>query len=104
MIISQIELIEKDGCAIVQSDVSFEGKMEKLWYSVPSEYGRYLTTEKFDGFIVGLLLLAMELGEDMVIKGAMSETLYYNLTHYYIKMMQLCLPGLKPINIIPETL
>src|SRR4030042_5042220 len=103
MILSQIELIEKDGASMVQSHVSYAGKTDKLWYAVPSRYGRYLTTEKYDGFIVGLLLLAMQLGEDMIIKGAMSEKLYYNLTHYYIKMMQLCMPYLKSVNIIPDS-
>jgi hypothetical protein len=46
----------------------------------------------------------MKNGEDICIKGAISERLFYNLTAYYVNVLRLAIPSLKKINIIPESL
>jgi hypothetical protein len=104
MLINPIELIVNDEYAKIQSSIEYANKKETLWYSVPNKYREYLTTEKLDGFVVGVLLKAMELGEDIVVRGSMSEKLFYNLTHYYRKILQLQIPSLKQINILPDSL
>lgn len=104
MLINPIELIEDETRTTLQSIIEYSGKQEKLWYSVDKKYGQYLTTEKLDGFLVGVLLLAMELGEDIAVKGPLSEKLYHNLTNYYMNIIRLAIPSLKPIKIIPDSL
>lgn len=99
MIINPIEVSESDGKVKIQSLIEYSDKKEYLWYSIPKKFGQYVTTEKLDGFLVGLLLLAMRLGEDIDIKGTVSERLYFNLTHSYMSIIQLLIPGLKKINI-----
>jgi serine/threonine protein kinase len=88
----------------IHSIIKYGGNEEKLWYSIDKKYSRYLTTDKLDGFVVGLLSLAMELGEDIVVKGALSEKLFHNLSNYYIPILQLAIPSLKPVKIIPDSL
>jgi len=46
----------------------------------------------------------MRLSEDIEVKGAVSEKLYFNLIHSYMKIMQLVLPELKMVNIDAERL
>jgi hypothetical protein len=99
MIINPIEVSASDGTVKIQSLIEYSDKQKYLWYSIPEKYSQYVTTEKLDGFLVGLLLLAMRLGEDIEVKGAVSEKLYFNLTHSYMNIMQIVMPDLKKINI-----
>ena len=104
MIINPIEVSESDGSVKVQSLIEYSNKQKYLWYSLPKKYGKYVSTEKLDGFLVGLLLLAMRLGEDIHVKGAVSERLYFNITRSYMSINQIVLPGLRKVKIYPERL
>jgi hypothetical protein len=104
LLIQSPEIIEKADVAILQSIIEYGGKQEKLWYSVDRKYGQYLTSEKLDAFVVGILPLAMELGEDITVKGSISEKLYHNLTNYYINIAHIAIPSRKVIKIIPDSL
>lgn len=55
-----------------------------LWYEVDDVYGPYLCTERADGFVVNLLLYAMEHGLDIECDQCMTERLYYQLVEYLI--------------------
>lgn len=104
MIINPVELVESNDEVKIQSLIEYSGKKKYLWYSFPKKYKQYLTTEKLDGFLVGLLLLAMKRGEDIEVKGAISEKLFFNLTHGYIQVMKIVRPDLKKIKIKAEKL
>jgi hypothetical protein len=104
MILNPLEYEQRDGVVRLQSRIEHSGKEEVLWYEVSEKYAQYLTTDRLDGFLVGVLLLAMKLGEDIEIRGAVSEKLYYNLTHYYTRVLRLVLPQLRPIRIRAERL
>ncbi len=52
-----------------------------IYYSVPKEYEDYLTDEVADAFLVGVLLPAVLYNEDICVDNAISEKLYYNITH-----------------------
>jgi hypothetical protein len=99
VIINPVEVTELDGKVKVKSLIEYSNKQKYLWYSIPEKYSQYVTTEKLDGFLVGMLLLAMRLGEDIDVKGAVSERLYFNLTHSYMNIIQILFPKLKKINI-----
>jgi hypothetical protein len=77
-----------------------EDKEDYLWFSFPLKYEDYLVAENMDAFLVGLLLLAMKRGEDLEVKGIISEKLYYSLKHYLINAINLANPELKKIKII----
>ena len=75
-----------------------------LWYSVDRVYQDFLETERLDAFLVGLLSFAMARNEDIYIAGAISEKLFYSLTHSLIKILSLLHPSSHQIKIFPSTL
>ena len=60
-----------------------------IYYSVPNEYGDYLTYELADSFVVGMLLPAVFYNEDIVVEGTMSERLYYNINNSVLYILSL---------------
>lgn len=54
----------------------------QLWFSVPEQYGDWLTDDVYDAFMVAMLFPAMYYGEDIQVDGCVSEKLYDNVTHY----------------------
>lgn len=104
MILHPVETLQTDGHLRVQCVVEHSGKQETLWYSVPEEYGPYVTTEKLDAFLVGILLLAMKSGEDIALRAPVSERLFYNLSSYYLPILELVVPGLSQVEIRPDVL
>ena len=46
----------------------------------------------------------MKLGEDIVVKGKMSERLFYNITQYYMHMVSAINPDLSKVAIQPALL
>lgn len=84
--------------------IEYGDSKKELWYCLDQEYQDFLTVDKLDGFLVGLLLLAMKHKEDIYIDGAISEKLFYNLTNYFIKIVTLLIPSLHPIKIFPKEL
>jgi len=104
MIIHPPVVIDEGSTVILQAVIEHSGKQETLWYSFDKKYKQHLTTEKLDGFLVGVLLLGMKLGEDIIVKSALSEKLFYNLTNYYMNIMCLVMPDLKSVKILPDSL
>ena len=60
-----------------------------VYYTVPEEYGEYLTYEVADTYVVGCLLPAVLYNQDIVVEGAMSERLYYNLSNSVLYILSL---------------
>lgn len=53
----------------------------EIWFEVNRGDGSYLSTS-FEPFVVGVLMLAMSLGEDIKIQGSLSPKLIYGLKQY----------------------
>lgn len=104
MRINRVELIHDHDEVRIQSLIEYADQKQYLWYQVDQRYEEYLTTEKLDGFLVGLLLLAMKYGEDIYIDGAISEKLYYNVSNYYMKILTLVMPSLRGVAVNPQRL
>jgi hypothetical protein len=75
---------------------------DQLWFSVPNEYSEYLTNDRFDAFLVGMLYPAMMYGEDIEIKGCVSERLLFNINTYVISLLRSFSSEVKHINVIAE--
>lgn len=99
MELKDLELAELPDQARIQCRYTAGGKTGTLWYSVGRQHGNKLGTDRYDGFLVGLLLKAMELGEDIEVHGGISTRLHFNLTHYYMSILSQVIPSLKPIRI-----
>ncbi|UJH91039.1 hypothetical protein LZ575_20620 [Antarcticibacterium sp. 1MA-6-2] len=99
-------IIEKPHLQLLQNDLAelsvkftLENKEQKLWYTVPGKYEKYLVTENLDAFLVGLLFLALKKGEDITLKGPVSSKLLYSINHYLIPALCLANPDLKEIKV-----
>ena len=90
--------------ARLSAKIDYGSESCQLVYSVPIEYGHWFTTDRCDGFVVGLLLQAMERHEDMIVEGPLSSRLFHSLQGFFIPMMAQAFPNLHPIKIIPSSL
>jgi hypothetical protein len=99
MRIHSAELLEKHDEVRAQVQAEYAGESHTLWFSLPLPEGQALLTERLDGFVVGLLLKAMQLGEDIEADGEMSARLVYNLNHYVVPILAEQLPKFKRIRI-----
>lgn len=94
----------RDAKARVSSVITDENTVSELWFEVDAEHKFLLPTETMDAFVIGCLLPAMKLGKDIMVKGAMSSRLYYNLRHLLIATLREYLPNAQAISINAERL
>ena len=95
------EVITKDGEVRLQAYIEYSQGSEYLWYSVGEEFGDFFT-QFSDGFLVGLFMPAMFLGEDIDIEGVVSERLIYNLQSPLQTLLKHVFPLLNQIEIFPK--
>ena len=84
---------------VLSAKVSFQGKDDECFYSVPAAYAEFADTESSNCFLVGMLYPAMRYGEDIDVEGTVSARLLYNLNEYLIPLMAICDPRLKRIRV-----
>ena len=72
---------------------------DQLWFSVPNKYSEYLTDDRYDAFLVGMLYPAMMYGEDIEIRGSVSERLLFNINTYVLALLNAYSPLTKTIKI-----
>ncbi len=93
-----------DANVFMESDLVYEnGEQKHLYYSTTHEYAKYLTYEKADSFLLGVLQYAMIIGEDIRVDAPVSERLFFNLTTLVIPTLALALKH-KKIDLICEKL
>lgn len=92
MIIQIPELIENaNGTVRIQSPIQTREGKRVLWYELDSKYKDYLTVDRLDAFVVGLILYAMQTNEEIVVDGPISNKLARNLK-YYMHIMKMFYP------------
>ncbi len=74
-------------------------KARELWFSVPRQFGEWLTDDVYDAFMVAMLFPAMYYMQDLRIEGSVSEKLYDSITHYVQNCEKAYLPYLHEINV-----
>lgn len=95
-----IKLTEEDNQSKIS--VKIESKNVKrtiLWFSVDNKYERFIISDQYDPFLVGLLFSAMMYGENIHIEGKVSKRLLHNLNNYVIPLLMSYSPDLKKIRI-----
>jgi len=103
MKISKPQIVQEKEQIFYKVDVeSFQGK-QNLWYSLHESFGNLLSNS-CDAPLVALLIPAMAIGEDIHIKGLVSEKLFYNLSGPFQRLLQHMMPSLCKIDIYPEDL
>lgn len=97
--ISEIKYRPTDTGGRIEADVTIDGKTETLWMETGKEYAQYLTYERSDAFIVGMVNWAMREGHDISAETPMTESLYHQLTTYLIPGLVQGSPRMKAIKI-----
>ena len=70
-----------------------------IWLSVPQEYESWLTTDRYDGFLLEFMFYAMKNNENIFVDGAVSKRLLRNLNHYAQDVMKTFTPYLNKITV-----
>lgn len=77
----RIETLENEARLICNWENNFSDSTE-LWFSVPKEYGDWLTDDVYDAILVAAIYPAMYYGEDIYIDGYVSKKLMFNIKNY----------------------
>lgn len=80
-------LRQDSGNAVLCAPVTLDGQTHEVWFSVEQSYARYLTHDRADAFVVGLLPMAMRLGLNIRSQAPITRRLHYQLTQYLIPAM-----------------
>ena len=80
-------------------DIYFDNEKKNVWFEVDNKYGDYLVTERSDAYVIGLLNLAMRLGQDIKCLVPMSDELHYNITTKLIPSLAKYGRSLKRIKV-----
>ena len=67
--------------ADIELDNPISGIPNKLWYRIPKDHEKYIST-KSDSFLVAMLQLAKNAKEDIEVKGTLSPKLYKSIQEY----------------------
>jgi hypothetical protein len=102
MKIGTLHLEDDDNLKVASVEVESAQGNRTLWYSIDKSFS-HLISKKSDAFLLGLLIPAMEAGEDIHIEGTVSEILLYNLSGPYQKILKTIIPFLHYVSIYPAT-
>ena len=83
----------------LRAEMSFQGRNETCFYSVPSAYADFADTESSNCFLVGMLYPAMRYGEDIHVEGTVSARLLYSINEYLVPLMATLDERLKRIKV-----
>ena len=97
-------IVEEQGDSVtVSAEFQMDNHRDVLWYSFPKEFKEYVVTEQLDGFLLGLLFLALKTGKDIKLDGPISARLFYTLKNYVIDALCLINREYKKIQILAES-
>lgn len=65
-------------------DISIDKKIKKIWFEVDTKYEKYLTHERADAFLIGILSFAMRNSHDIKCCAPVTEELLYKIETYLI--------------------
>lgn len=101
MKIGKPEITYNGDQARLSSNVSYAGRTDTLWFSVDKAFGDFLTSYS-DGFLCALLMIAMYLGEDIVVHGLLSERLYYSVQNQLQVPINIVFPLLHKVKVFAD--
>ncbi|MFC3886042.1 hypothetical protein ACFOU2_22205 [Bacillus songklensis] len=87
IIIYEPEIKKNDKEVRLQAVFEVDGQKDVLWFEVEEKYSIYLTNERADAFLVGLLWYALKNGHDIKVLSPMSERLYYTVNKYLVPVI-----------------
>lgn len=104
MKISSIEKSYDANQVKLSSKVETKKGTFSLWFATDKKYDEFMVHERLDAFLLGLLIHAMELQEDIYLDAPVSEKLFYGIRNDLMKIYSLVSPVYKKIKIYPKEL
>lgn len=95
--IKGMTLVEKKNLVRIEAEVS---GAEVLWFEMEKKYQWMVDTESVDAFFILYVWLAMEMGSDLRVEGAVSKLLSDSVLNNVKNMFLVLCPRLTDINII----
>ena len=87
MYIEAIRKQEHESQTRLVAFIKIDDSKKECWFDYPSEYGKYICTERVDAFVIALIPFAMRKGLDIKSSIPISEKLSYQLHNYYIPIL-----------------
>lgn len=81
------------------AQIAAQQNTAEAWFSVEREYAPYLTDDRADAFLLGLLTTAMRVGADIVCEAPVSRKLLYSISNCLIPALSANVKVYHPITI-----
>lgn len=104
MLIGFPQIAEAENGVRLTAEIVSDLGGRRMYYSLPLGYDHWFSTDRCDGFVVGLLFQAMALNEEIRTLSPMSSKLYHSLQEFLIPMLVQTFPHLHSIRIHPAAL
>ncbi|MSP67290.1 MAG: hypothetical protein EXQ96_04170 [Alphaproteobacteria bacterium] len=91
-----------DGTARLAARIETAAGTRELWFAVPAAHADHLVRHKLDAFLIGLLVPAMEAGEDVALLAPVSERLFLQVTEQLVPLLAASQPDLRSVLIAPS--
>lgn len=95
----------RDGESFLYSRIIDEsrGRDALVWFSVNSQYSRFLCDETADAFVLLMLQLAMSSGQDLKVESPVSARLLFNIENTLQPLFAKAMPWFRPIKVMPQS-
>lgn len=98
-----LEIVKPSFCQ-VEAKIEVDGKSDSIYAEVSENVSQYVTTDRCDAFVIGLLYTALLEGYDIESLVPVSEELKYNIENHFIDALALPGTGLSRISIRAGTI
>jgi len=103
MLIDKPVLAGDGNCLLYEVRVEFARSQRRLWFSVPHQFST-LVSDRADAALLALLIPAMARGEEIKVRGRISERLLHNLSGPFQHILRIMQPSLQSIRIRADTI
>lgn len=104
IIIEKGRIRRDDGRTVIERSISNSAATDRIWYAVDDAYGELAAMAGPEPFLLGILPVALEAGEDVRVRSPLSPKLYYSLVTYGIPLLRVLNPRFRPIRILADDL
>lgn len=99
MKLSNLRIERREGISYLTCDMDAKfTDVKEFWFSVPTEFEKYLTDDVYDAFMIASIYPAMFYNESVEIEGMVSEKLYFNLTRYILSVVKAYRPEMHDVT------
>lgn len=104
IVIERQRVRRDDGRTVIEAPISNCSTTDRVWFAVDDAYGELAAMAGPDPFLLGILPVALEAGEDIRVRAPLSPKLYYSLVNYAVPLLRLLNARYKPIRIVADEL